>query len=175
VKEEKVMRKDWAKFKIETVKASSFEDCLKLFDSNCPRYFLPEERSDFLEFLEKFSSNYLIVRDPTGRAVASGGIAANSPIEASLCWGMVDQSLHKQRLGELLLTARLLIAAEIKEWESVVSNTTQLTEGFFRKYGFLTEKVVENHWGPGLHWYAMRLELNEKNRANIRSHFGAKS
>lgn len=169
------MRLDWAKYRIETAKPATFADCLKLFDSNCPKYFLPDERADFESFLKQFSTNYLIIRDPEERAVGCGGLAANSSEEASLCWGMVDQSLHKQGLGELLLTSRLLIAAEMKDWKSVVSNTTQLTEGFFARYGFVTEKIVNNHWGDGMHWYAMRLELNEKNRANIRSHFGHKS
>lgn len=32
---------------------SYLEDCLKLFDQNCPKYFATNERQDYIAFLQK--------------------------------------------------------------------------------------------------------------------------
>ncbi len=32
---------------------SHLEDCLKLFDQNCPKYFATNERQDYIAFLQK--------------------------------------------------------------------------------------------------------------------------
>jgi len=31
----------------------TLEDCLKLFDQNCPKYFATNERQDYIAFLQK--------------------------------------------------------------------------------------------------------------------------
>ena len=76
--------------------------CLAVFDSNVPTYLAPEERVEFFEFLDDVNDRdcrYLVlVQD--GSVVACGGLYIE-PHEhtAALSWGMVDRTLHRQRLA----------------------------------------------------------------------------
>ncbi len=63
--------------------ASDYEACLALFESNMPKYFLPEEKPDFTGWLKKYENNgpyepgciahYFVVEED-GVAVACGGL-----------------------------------------------------------------------------------------------------
>lgn len=135
------------------------DGCLAVFDSNTPTYFLPHERADYEDFLSTPAGRYFVVESGTGEIVACGGYALEAAATAVLIYGMVHAALHRQSLGTRLLRERLDRIREEPGVDSVIINTTQLTEGFFAKSGFQTDAVTPDRYAPGLHGVRMSLNL----------------
>ena len=76
---------------------------------------------------------------------------------------MIKQSYHKMGLGKVLLEQRISKIISIGKINKVEVNTSQYTEGFYKKYGFTTEKIVKDAYGPGINLCYMRLDLPGKN------------
>ncbi|MGQ2991645.1 MAG: GNAT family N-acetyltransferase [Brevundimonas sp.] len=135
--------------------------CLDLFDSNVPVFFDVSEREGFAEFLDEMRWPYqVIVRD--GRIVACGGHAVEADgVTAALCWGMVDGRLHGEGLGRRLTEARLAAARAVRGVTAVRLDTSQHTEGFYRRFGFTVEAVTTDGFSPGIDKYEMRLVFGD--------------
>ena len=134
--------------------------CLALFDSNVPEFFMPSEREMLSAFLAALPGPYLVLVNDAGLVVASGGYSvAPGTATAEFRWGMVSRTRHSSGLGRLLLDARLERIAADPAIRDVTLHTTQLTEGFYAHCGFVTEQVLPDGIGPGLHRCNMRLRL----------------
>lgn len=135
--------------------------CLKVFEGNVPRFFNAAERYDFANFLDKRVAawSYQVI-EQDGRIVACGGLAvvANGS-SAGLCWGMVSEELHGTGLGSLLTAARLEAARAIPGVERVLLDTSQHTQGFYLRFGFVVQEIVPDGYGPGLDRWDMLLRL----------------
>ncbi|MGE4411509.1 MAG: GNAT family N-acetyltransferase [Sphingobium sp.] len=148
----------------DRIRAYEMQDkqaCLALFDSNVPRFFAPSERNDFARFLEKaaFACAYRVI-ERAGRLAGCGGLAIETDgVTATLCWGMIDNALHRQGLGRLLTEIRLREARETPGIRYVRVNTSQHTRDFYARFGFVTEKVTPDGYGPGLDRWDMALPL----------------
>ena len=132
--------------------------CLRLFHSNVPRYFTPAEEAEYLAFLDALPGPYLVL-EQDGAVVGAGGHAYDGPGTVALCWGMVAASLHGTGLGQLLLDARLAAVARDPAVRTVRISTSQHTEGFFARAGFVTVRVQPGGFGPGLHRHDMELAI----------------
>lgn len=134
--------------------------CLALFEGNVPEYFAPSERADFEAFLDAIDFPYLVIEEQGG-VLACGGWARRrfDPGIVDLCWGMVRRDLHKTGLGRRLLEARLAQVRAAADIRAVMLQTTQHTEGFFARYGFVTRQVVSDGFAAGFHLHEMRLDL----------------
>lgn len=132
--------------------------CMAIFDSNCPPYFLPEERQTYLDWLqsEEALSNRYFVLLIDDQAVASGGYYPRpNKKEVRLSWGMVHRDYHKKGIGSILTKFRLqAFVKEFPDWACSI-NTSQHTEAFYQRYGFVTKSVVLNGFGEGLHDHYM--------------------
>lgn len=139
--------------------AGDRDACLALFDGNTPRFFDPSERLRFAAWLDAAAQPYLvIIRD--GRIVACGGHAIEADgVTASLSWGMVAQDLHGQGLGQALTQARLDAIRTMPQVARVTMNTSQHTQGFYARFGFVGVKVTPHGIGPGLDQWDMMLQL----------------
>lgn len=142
-------------------------ECLRVFASNIPRYFRDHERPDFEQFLDEQSWPYLILRRGE-HIVGCGGYAVRTDGVAALCWGMINQELHRQRLGEYLLVARLMRIADEPATTSVRLGTCQLTSPFFEKYGFRVKSVVHGGVAPDLDEVEMTLQVDDAFRKRVR-------
>ena len=136
--------------------------CLAVFDSNVPKYLAPEERAEFFEFLNDVNDRdcrYLVlVQD--GSVVACGGLFIEPHKHtAALSWGMVDRTLHRQRLGSRLTEARLAQARTIPGIEQLTLATSQHTQGFYARFGFVATRVTPDGFAPGLDRWDMVLQL----------------
>ena len=146
---------------IETYCEGDRADCLAIFDGNLPKFFAPEERDEFSDYLDRVERDehpYLTVRQ--GEAmVACGGLWIDAQRrEARLAWGMVARDLHGRGIGRMLTEARLALARETPGVERVGLETSQHTFGFYEKFGFRTTKITPNGFGAGLDCYAMTLD-----------------
>lgn len=132
--------------------------CLAIFDSNCPPYFLPEEKQPFLDWLqteEALGGRYFVVGKEEKVLACGGYFPRPEQQQTGLSWGMVHQDYHKQGIGSLLTQFRLeAIAQEFPNWPCCI-NTSQYTQAFYAQHGFVTKSVILNGFGEGLHDYCM--------------------
>jgi GNAT superfamily N-acetyltransferase len=124
-----------------------------------PSSFTDAERPEFAAFLDALPGPYFIL-ELDGRAVACGGYAAADNAEcADLCWGMVQHELQGSGLGRLLTQARVQRIREDASFTEVALRTSNLTEAFYQRMGFVTERVTMHGIAPDLHKCEMRLLL----------------
>ncbi|SFD70751.1 GNAT family N-acetyltransferase [Pseudoalteromonas denitrificans] len=133
--------------------------CVEVFDSNIGKYFDLSEREEFIAFLDSLNESgdyYVYVKD--NRVLACGGIGVNSTV-ASLDWGVVHRDLHGQGLGTNLTDFRLVRLKANSAIDVVKIETSQHTEGFYKKRGFMTTKVVKNGFGEGIDCVSMEYRV----------------
>lgn len=131
--------------------------CLTLFDSNVPQYFMPNERNEFIQWLDKTDRAAYYVMIQKEEIVACGGIYVDWDRQATgLAWGMVHHSRHKQGLGKVLTIHRLETMNEQFPGLDQYLETSQLTEAFYLKFGFETIERIKDGFGPGLDNCKMR-------------------
>jgi ribosomal protein S18 acetylase RimI-like enzyme len=134
-----------------------FAECLAIFRSNTPLYFVETELESFMNYL-KVPGNFFVVTDDDN-VVACGGVAVQSD-QATLVWGMVTRSRQRQGFGAFLLQARLAyIARHYPTVRRITLQTTQHAQGFYDKFGFVTQTVTWNAYAPQLHRYDMALSV----------------
>jgi hypothetical protein len=136
-------------------------DCLRVFSSNVPRYFREHERAGFETFLDSSGCPYFVV-ELSGAIVGCGGYGVREPgALADLCWGMIDVDHQRNHLGEFVLLSRLHTIVMDERAPGVRLATSQLTDGFFQRYGFTVLSRSRNGIGEGLDEVEMRLDLTE--------------
>jgi len=137
---------------IEPFASADREECLRVFDSNTPRFFAPEERAAFAAFLDASPGPFWVVRlEASLRVVGCGGVSiAPDGRTAWLRWGMVANNEHGGGIGRRLLSMRLGWIDERGGVETVRVATTPAASGFFQQLGFARLRVTPNGYGPGL-------------------------
>ncbi|RYE81291.1 MAG: GNAT family N-acetyltransferase [Oxalobacteraceae bacterium] len=146
---------------IRHYQSSDMQACLHIFDGNTPRFFSLVEREDFKNFLvnEAVGWDYLVIED-NGSIVACGGHNVDKDAKsANFCWGMVANNLHSTGLGKMLTTARLKTVSAHRGVTRVRLDTSQHTQGFYARLGFVTERIIPDGYGPGLDRWEMTLNL----------------
>ncbi len=148
-------------------KTTDRDVCIDVFKSNVPEYFREHELNDFLNFLDTLAFPYFVILEQN-EVVACGGYALRDDSKcADLCWGMVRHQLHSKNYGKMLLMFRLKSIASFEHITAVRLGTSQLTKGFFQKYGFLNFGTQPNGIAPGLDDVEMRMELTPDVRSEI--------
>ncbi len=140
---------------------SDLEACLRVFESNLPRFFREHEREEYRAFLEALPGPYLVVETEEGEVVAAGGYAVVEGEErADLCWGMVRADQHGRGLGLMLTRARIDAALADPTVKHVALHTSQHTRGFYERLGFRLVDRVPDGYAPGLDRCDMRLDAD---------------
>lgn len=138
--------------------------CMRIMQSNIPEYFHQGDLADFAQFLENIPGTFFVVEHATAGLIACGGIALGqtSAAEAVLCYGMVTRTQLQQGIGQQLLRKRLeFFLPRAPQVERIVVNTTQKTEGFFRKFGFSVVEREVDGFGPGLDRVSMMVNKGD--------------
>ena len=140
--------------------------CLGIFDTNVPDYFLPAERMQFEQFLDRLPGPYFVVMD-NDDLVACGGIAmGRGSGEADICWTLVHRDHHGHGVGDFLMTTCVIEILALEHIHTARLETSQHTRRFFERWGFKTVEVVPNGFGPGLDRVEMRSALTNGGRAH---------
>ena len=138
--------------------------CIALFKSNMPKFFDPVELplyEGWLDALDKgekvFDDNraeHYFVAEKDGKIVACGGLCIRAEKDfASMAWGVVDNSLHRQGIGREFLEFRIKTVEELYPGFELELDTTQHSYTFFEKMGFRVIKITANSYAPGMHRY----------------------
>lgn len=142
---------------IRPYQTHDFDACLTLFDSNCPPYFIPEERQPYIDWLQKkaLDGRYFVLEKDQQVLACGGWYWDNDADGLGLSWGMVHQDHHKKGLGTTLTHYR--IQAGLTAFPKAVFRlcTSQYTEAFYQRMGFVTQKITPNGFGEGLDRYDM--------------------
>ena len=143
------------------------EACLALFDANVPRYFDPGERAEFAAFLATMPCPYLVGLAPDGRVLACGGWFRedDDPGIGGFAWGMVHQAWHGHGLGQQLLDVRLAALRAMPGLRALELRTSQHTEGFYARAGFVVTRRVPDGHAPGIDRVEMRCALDAPDAA----------
>lgn len=143
---------------IRPYQPADIEAVVDVFRSNIPKYFGPDEEAGLRDFLRDLSEDYYVA-EVDREVVGAGGIAKNDDDTASLCWGMVRADLIGTGLGKMLTEFRIEKARERFGNLPLAISTSQHTEGFYKKLGFITTEHTQDGFGPGIDICKMRKEI----------------
>lgn len=145
-----------AKAVIREYRPSDLEGVIRVFRSNIPKYFGQEEESGLRSYLGEFPHDYFIV-DIGNQIVGSGGFALNRDEQTvSLCWGMIRSDHLGTGLGKKLTEYRIVRIGERYPETPIVISTSQHTQGFYEKFGFVLTRHQPSGFGPGIDICEMR-------------------
>ncbi len=134
-----------------------FENTVKIIESNQVKYFMPSDITEFSLFLEE-GPDHFYVGTLNAEIVACGGFWFPGQTQASLTWGMVLSSSHGRGFGSQMLKHRIEL---IKKYgaKEIVCSTSQLTERFFAKHGFIKQSQEPDGYGPNIDEIILTLSL----------------
>ncbi len=140
--------------------------CLRVFDSNTPRFFTPEERSAFAAFLDALPGPFWVVLgQPDEGVIGCGGMSVpDEGRSAWLRWGMIAAEHHGRGIGRRLLEIRLRWIATQPMVETIRVATTGAVSPFFARMGFNLVQVIEGYYGPGMARYDLELRRRPQER-----------
>jgi predicted GNAT family N-acyltransferase len=155
---------DKSEFSLRAYTPADEAACLKLFDSNTPKYFGVEERPGFEKFLQRQPCPFFVVEFQE-LVIACGGYCQEKNSDSIvLAWGMVRNDLHRQGVGTFLLRERLKAIFHEVPAAKVIIDTSQHSQSFFARFGFKATKLTPDYYAPGLHRIDMELELTDNLR-----------
>lgn len=137
-----------------------FDDCMSIFDGNCPKFFADHERQAFQKYLQEARYPYFVVTDIQNQILACGGFVTEKGI-AELAWGMVRNDIHHQGVGRFLFTQRL-DAIRKAGANAIIMDTSQHSLGFYQSLGFEVVGRKPDGYGPGLDRIDLRLDLDKE-------------
>ncbi len=143
----------------ESYEASYFEDCLELFDLNCPSSFAPNERGDFESFLSSPPGCYKLGLSQ-GKLVAAFGMEIDDRRgRARITWIMVSPNAKGLGAGSKMMHhAKQML--EDQRVDIIDIAASHLSEPFFSKFGATRVGFENDGWGEGMHRVDMELHLH---------------
>ena len=139
-------------------RASDQERIVKIFESNCPKYFDPNDKDDLIDFLKNWTNEDYLVVIINGNIIGCGGHYVTED-RFGIAWVMFERGSIGHR--HLLKTSDQFygkIEENISKENLILPikvNTTQLMEKLFNRYGFKTYEIIEDGFGKGLDEYKM--------------------
>jgi ribosomal-protein-alanine N-acetyltransferase len=131
---------------------------IELLHLNTPKYFHPDEKKDFILYLENELETY-IVDEIDGKIVGGGGINYFPNLnKAHLSWDMVHPEYQNQSIGSNLCTYRIEHIKNRADIHQIIVRTTQLSYGFYERMGFKLDFIKDDFWADGFHLYQMSLQ-----------------
>ena len=136
------------KLQVTDYQKKYFRDCVKIFDKNTPRYFLPEEREPFLDYL-KVTTWYFVVQ-MEGVTVGCFGVEFfEEKKHARLHWIMVDPDVQGQGIGSSIMN-EIFTSMRRKGYRVLEIDTSQDGIRFFSRYEIEILEEIKNGWGEGM-------------------------
>ena len=121
---------------------------IALLDANIPQAFAPNERSAFGRFLDDVGPAYQVAT-ANGEGVAAYLLRAENG-RGRINWLMAHPKAHGQGLGRAMMEA-IRNEAHQQGLLTVDIAASQVSEGFYSKFGAKTVLRIQDGWGPGMH------------------------
>ena len=129
--------------------------CVALFDENCPAYFAPNEREDYVRFLDTNPESYVVCFQAE-RLVGAYGVNPVDVTSSTLDWIMLSPSVQGHGLGTIIM-ARVMEELNRLGHTTLHIGASHKSAPFFAKFGAVGLSTVPNGWGPGMHRVEMQL------------------
>ena len=142
---------------VRPYKTADFNAVLRLFDANCPAYFAPAERTDFVHYLQNELDHYFVV-EHANQLIGAGGINFfPEKACAYISWDFVLPDFQGKGVGRKVMAHRLAVIRRRTDIQTVVVRTSQFTDPFYTKCGFTEVKREKNYWSAGFDLVEMTL------------------
>jgi len=125
------------------------EACLELFDANCPEFFAPNERNDYVRFLDAEPKGYeaCIVGD---RIAGAFGLIAGDARRMHLNWILLDPKFQGLGIGSAIMS-RIATLARDAGTDVIDIAASHKSAPFFAKFGAVATATIRDGWGPGMY------------------------
>ena len=136
-------------------------EVIKLLELNTPEYFDPSEDVEFTDYLDNKIEDYFVVLRGS-KIVGAGGINYfPDKNTARISWDMIHPEYQGKGVGKELIQYRIdLIKASSKNIELIVVRTSQMTYKFYRKMGFVLDKIEKDFWAKDFDLYQMIMKID---------------
>ena len=138
------------------------DDCLSLFDANCPEFFAPNERDEYEGFLDANESGYELC-SANGRVVGAFGLMGDDRERKSLNWILLEPQARGMGIGASIME-RVISSARDSELNAVEIAASHRSAAFFSTFGAIAKVTTEDGWGPGMHRVDMELSICVKRK-----------
>jgi|TARA_B110000914_G_scaffold91874_1_gene80826 N-acetylglutamate synthase-like GNAT family acetyltransferase len=136
---------------------SNFEECLSLFDENCPKYFALNERNDYIKYLKSNPKGYKTLFS-NKKIIAAYGFNINKALGSGrLSWIIVSPSSKNNGIGTEIMES-IKKTSLTNNLSTVDISASHLSAPFFKKFGYIEIKIIENGWGNNMDRVDMKWE-----------------
>ena len=132
-------------------------ECLALFDSNCPEYFAPNERKDYENFLVSKPAGYEVCIYEKGVAGAFG-LFKDKNGHCRLDWILLNPDAQGIGIGSIIMD-RVIAQAKDYGADRILIATSHKADRFFEKKGAVKLSETKDGWGPDMHRIDMVINL----------------
>ncbi len=145
-------------YRIEPYQLKYIEQCLALFDCNCPTYFAFNERDDYRQFLQTRPPHYhLYFQDDS--LVAAYGLMIDCHAQCSrIQWIMVRADMAGSGVGRMMMNTAVDVSI-CNQLTRIEIAASQHSAPFFERFSAKQIDYVENGWGPDMHKIDMVISL----------------
>ena len=137
---------------------SHHDECLQLFDENCPTYFAKNERDDYKGFLEGSPADYFVGVIENCIVSAFGVNNTAGATSVRLSWILVSPEYKGLGVGKKMMDYAKETAFK-KGASTIGISASHLSASFFRKFGAQELNTIENGWAPDMHRVEMEIKL----------------
>ena len=136
--------------------SADFNDCMVIFDTNCPTFFAPNERMGFEHYLAGLPATYVVYLTGDKIMGSYGTWVDPGNMRGHLSWMMIDASVQRQGLGSVMMER---VLQEFSAANAAIINiaASQKSAPFFARFGARELSRKAEGWGPGLDRVDMEL------------------
>jgi GNAT superfamily N-acetyltransferase len=138
---------------------ADYEACVDIFDANCPKYFAPNERQDFEDFLKDKSVGYEVC-EVDGRILGAYGLFADGEVTKVLNWILLDPDAQGLGIGSKIIE-RVNALGRASHTRTINIAASHMSAPFFARFGAKTLATTRNGWGTGMHRVDMKLSISK--------------
>ena len=109
------------------------EICVRLFDANCPEFFAPNERADYVRFLDAGPKGYELCL-VNGEVAGAFGLIGKREARSRLNWIMLDPRFRGFGAGRAIMD-RVVTQAATAGLQAVDIAASHKSAPFFEKSG----------------------------------------
>jgi uncharacterized SAM-binding protein YcdF (DUF218 family)/GNAT superfamily N-acetyltransferase len=120
--------------------------CLAMFDGNCPEFFAPNERDDYVAFLSSAPDYTVCLVD--GQIAGAYGLAAHEGALA-LRWILFAPAMRGRGLGSRVM-ARVFDGMREHGADELHIAASHKSAPFFARFGAVPVTTTRDGWGPGM-------------------------
>ena len=136
---------------------TDYQTCTGIFDANCPKFFAPNERQEYEEFLERVSGDYEVC-EVDGKILGAFGLFDDGENMKTLKWILLDPQTQGIGVGSTIME-RVIQLSRTSQTRVVKIAASHKSAPFFARFGASITSLTKNGWGPGMDRLDMELPL----------------